>query len=81
MLSSSDTRTTTDGTGCHHALPRESNRSQARRALLSSPPVVLIDYRYLEGRPDEAIHAVNHLADVFERLGGGAPRRGTVAYR
>lgn len=48
---------------------------------LASPPVVLIDYRYLEGCPDEAIRAVNHLVDVFERLGGSAPRRETVAYR
>ena len=48
---------------------------------LASPPVVLIDYRYLEGCPDEAINAVNHLADVFERRGGGAPRREAVAYR
>jgi hypothetical protein len=45
---------------------------------LTSPPVVLIDYRYLEGCPDEAVHAVNHLVDVFERLGGGAPRRETA---
>lgn len=48
---------------------------------LASPPVVLIDYRYLKGCPDEAIDAVNRLVDVFERLGGGAPRRETVAYR
>lgn len=48
---------------------------------LTSPPVVLIDYRYLEGCPDEAVRAVNRLVDVFERLVGGAPRRETVAYR
>lgn len=48
---------------------------------LTTPPVVLIDYRYLEGCPDEAVHAVNRLVDVLERLGGGAPRRETVAYR
>lgn len=48
---------------------------------LASPPVVLIDYRYLEGCPDEAIYAVNHLVDILERLGGSAPRRNTVAYR
>ena len=48
---------------------------------LTSPPVVLIDYRYLEGCPDEAIHAVNHLVEILEQLGGDAPRRETVAYR
>jgi hypothetical protein len=48
---------------------------------LASPPVVLIDYRYLGGCPDEAIRAVNHLVDIFERLGGGAPRKDVVAYR
>lgn len=48
---------------------------------LASPPVVLIDYQYLEGCSDEARDAVNHLADVFERLGGGVPRREIVAYR
>lgn len=48
---------------------------------LTSPPVVLIDFRYLEGCPDEAVHAVNKMVDIFERLGGGAPHRETVAYR
>lgn len=48
---------------------------------LTSPPVVLVDYRYLEGCSDEAIQAVNHLVEVFEQLGGGAPRREVVAYR
>ena len=46
---------------------------------LATPPVVLIDYRYLEGCSDEAIDAVNRLVDIFERLGGGAPRREAVA--
>jgi len=48
---------------------------------LTTPPVVLIDYRYLEGCSDKALDAVNRLVDVFEQLGGGAPRRETVAYR
>lgn len=48
---------------------------------LTSPPVVLINYRYLEGCSDEALDAVNRLVDVFEPLGGGAPRREVVAYR
>lgn len=48
---------------------------------LVSPPVVLIDYRYLEGCPDEAVSTINHLVDIFEQLGGSAPRRETVAYR
>lgn len=48
---------------------------------LASPPVVIIDYQYLEGCPDEVRDAVNRLVDAFERLGGGTPRREIVAYR
>lgn len=47
--------------------------------LTPSPPVVLIDYRYLEGCSDEAIDTVNHLVDVFEQLGGNTPRREAAA--
>lgn len=54
--------------------------SDLRPSELVSPPVVIIDYRYLEGCPDEAIDAVNRLVEIFERLGGGAPRRNTAAY-
>ena len=62
-------------------MPYPEKVTDLKPSELVSPPVVLIDYRYLEGCPDEAISTVNHLVDIFELLGGSAPRRETVAYR